>query len=84
MALMVALVLLGWLSSTAIVWLDTGRVERLQDQIGTLQANRDAWVKAGMLGKISSCDPGNRPCIQLNKNAGAFGSNGDYRIIKGY
>jgi hypothetical protein len=84
MALIVALVLFGWLSSTALVWWDTGTISNLQDEITQLQANHDAWVKAGMLGKINTCGPGNRPCIQVDESAGAFGTNSDYRIIEGY
>jgi hypothetical protein len=91
MALMAALTLFGWLSSSAVVWWDTGTISNLQDEITelrasitALQANHDAWVKAGMLGKLNTCDPGNRPCIQVDESAGAFGTNSDYWIIKGY
>jgi type II secretory pathway component PulL len=82
--LMVALVLLGWLTGNALVWWDTGTVENLQGEITELQANHAAFVRAGMLGKLTYCDPGNRPCIRVDESAGAFGTNGDYRIIMGY
>lgn len=87
MALMLALVLLGWLSGNAVVWWDTGTVNKLQDQITDLRANHDAWVKAGMLDKITRCAPGNRPCVEVNEDAGAFGTPGgpqDYQVLKGY
>ena len=84
MALMVALVLLGWLTGNAVVWWDTGTVNNLQSEISELQANRDAFVRAGMLGKLTYCGQTSRPCIQVNENAGAFGSNGDYQNILGY
>ena len=84
MALIAALALLGWLSSTALIWWDTGTIEQLQGEITEMQANHAAWVKAGMLGKLTYCDPGNRPCIQVDEGAGAFGANSDYRVIKGY
>lgn len=87
MALMAALVLVGWLSSTAIVWWDAGRINKLQDQIAVLQANHDAWIKAGMLDRLVRCDPGNRPCVEVNENAGTFGTTGgaqDYQVLKGY
>jgi hypothetical protein len=84
MALLVALVLLGWLTGNAVVWWDTGTVNNLQGEIIELQANHDALVRAGMLGKLTYCDPGNRPCIRVDESAGAFGSDGDYRIILGY
>ncbi len=84
MALIAALVLLGWLSSTALIWWDTGRINNLQGEITELQANRAALVRAGMLGKLTYCDPGNRPCIRVDESAGAFGDHGDYRIILGY
>jgi hypothetical protein len=87
MALIAALVLLGWLSSTALIWWDTGRVNELRDEIATLQANHDAWVKAGMLGKITYCDPGHRPCVEVDESAGTFGTPEgpqDYQVLKGY
>lgn len=87
MALITALVLLGWLSTTALVWWDSGRVEKLQDEITALRANHEAWVKAGMLSKLTYCDPGNRPCVEVNENAGTFGTPSgpqDYQVLKGY
>ena len=92
-AAVASLVLLGWLASTLVLWWDTGaiaaaRVEKrqLQMEVAEMQANRDEWVKAGMLGKVERCNPGNRPCIRVNEAAGAFGSEGhnDYRVIQGY
>jgi len=84
MALMVALVLLGWLTGNALVWWDTGTVKNLQGEITELQANHDALVKAGMLGKLSYCGPNSRPCIQVDESAGPYGTNSDYRVILGY
>ncbi|MDE2342159.1 MAG: hypothetical protein KGL63_01990 [Betaproteobacteria bacterium] len=87
MALITALVLLGWLSSTAIVWWDMGRVSQLQAEIASMRANHDAWVKAGMLDKLTYCDPDNRPCVAINESAGQFGTPDgpqDYRVLKGY
>jgi hypothetical protein len=87
MLLIVALVLLGWLTGNALVWWDTGTVTRLQDEISELQANHDAWVKAGMLDRLERCAPGNRPCVEVNEDAGTFGTPGgpqDYQVLKGY
>lgn len=87
MALMLALVLLGWLTGNAVVWWDTGTIDKLQDQIIALRANHDAWVKAGMLDKLTRCAPGNRPCVEVNEDAGTFGTPGgpqDYQVLKGY
>ena len=87
MALIAALVLLGWLSGNAVVWWDTGTINKLQDQITELRANHDAWVKAGMLDKLTRCAPGNRPCVEVNEDAGTFGTPGgpqDYQVLKGY
>jgi hypothetical protein len=78
------LVLFGWVTSTALVWWDTGTISKMQDEITGLQANHAAWLKAGMLGKLSYCDPGNRPCIQVDESAAAFATISDYRIILGY
>jgi hypothetical protein len=83
-ALIAALVLFGWLSSTALVWWDTKRINTLNSQIATLQANHRAWVKAGMLGALSTCGPDRRPCVRVDESAGAFGNHADYRVIRGY
>ena len=86
-----ALALLWWSASSAVLWWDAGTIGQAQEQkaqleeeISELQANREAWIKAGMLGKIEHCDPGNRPCIRVNENAGSFGEQSDYRVIRGY
>jgi hypothetical protein len=87
MMLIVALVLLGWLTSTALVWWDTGTITQLQGEITELQANHASWVKAGMLDRLERCAPGNRPCVEVNEDAGPFGTTGgpqDYRVLKGY
>lgn len=84
MALVAALVLLGWLSSTALVWWDTKRIDTLQSQIAKLEANHRTWVKAGMLDALSVCGPDRRPCVRVDNSAGLFGKHADYRIIHGY
>jgi hypothetical protein len=83
-ALMVALVLFGWLSSTALVWWDNGRINTLQDEIATLKANHRVRVKAGILGALNFCGPDSRPCVRVDESAGAFGKHADYRMIHGY
>jgi hypothetical protein len=83
-ALTVGLMLLGWLSSTAVVWWDRTTVSQLRGEIAMLQANHAAWVKKGMLDKIIRCEPGNRPCVAINQSAGAYGKSGEYRVLKGY
>jgi hypothetical protein len=87
MLLMVALVLFGWVTGNGLVWWDARTINRLQDQISALQANHDSWVKAGMLDRLSRCGSNNRPCVEVNEDAGAFGTPGspsDYRVLKGY
>ena len=85
------LVLLIWLSSTVTLWWATdaiasaqARKAQLQAEVAEMQANRDAWAKAGMLGKLERCDPGNRPCIRVDERAGAYGTPADRRVILGY
>ncbi len=87
------LVLLGWLASTLVLWWDTGTIgaaqaekTRLQAEVAAMQATHDAWVKAGMLGKLERCNPELRPCIRVNEAAGSFESQGrnDYRVIQEY
>jgi hypothetical protein len=86
-----ALALLWWLASSAVLWWDAGaigaaqaRKAQLEAEIADLRVNHDAWVKAGMLGKIERCGPHARPCIRVDEGAGAFGDQGDYRVILGY
>ena len=83
--------LVGWLTGSAVLWWDAGAIadaraekRRLQAEVAEMQANRDAWAKAGMLGKLERCDPGNRPCIRVDENAGAYGTPSDRRVILGY
>ncbi len=92
-ALLVGLVLVGWLASTAVLWWDRGTIAaaalekaQLQSEVAELRANYDGWVKAGVQEKVMRCNPGNRPCIRVDENAGTFGSQGhsDYRVIQGY
>ena len=91
MAGMAVLVLLIWLSSMVTLWWATdaiasaqARKAQLQAEVAEMQANRDAWAKAGMLGKLERCDPGNRPCIRVDERAGAYGTPADRRVILGY
>jgi len=91
MAAMAALVLLGWLASTAVLWWDTGAIGRaqarkaqLEGEVAELQANREGWAMAGMLGKLERCGPKSRPCIRVDERAGSFGDQADYRVILGY
>jgi len=91
--LAMTLVLVGWLTSAAVLWWDTGTIAaaqlekaQLQTAVAELKANYDGWVKAGVQEKVIRCNPGNRPCIRVNENAGTFESQGhnDYRVIQGY
>jgi len=91
MATTAALVLLGWLASTAVLWWDTGAIGRaqvhkaqLEAEVAELQANREEWAKTGMLGKLERCGPKSRPCIRVDERAGSFGDQADYRVILGY
>ncbi|EGO93201.1 hypothetical protein [Acidiphilium sp. PM] len=83
-ALTVGLMLFGWLSSTAVVWWDRTTVSQLRGEIAMLQANHAAWVKAGMLDKITRCGPNRLPCVAINPDAVKYGNSGDYRVLKGY
>jgi hypothetical protein len=57
---------------------------RLQVEVAELETNHDAWVEAGMLGKLEWCNPGLRPCIRVNEAAGALGDGSNYRVIQGH
>lgn len=89
--LIVVLAVVGWLISHGLIWWDTGTVSQLQsditdlqNKIVALQANHDAWVKAGMLDKIETCTPGDRPCVAVDESAGKYGPSEDIRVLKGY
>ena len=88
-----AMVVLGWLMNSGVLWWDTSAIAaaraekaQLQAEVAEMRANRDEWVKAGMLAKLARCNPGNRPCVRINEGAGAFqgGGNADYRVLLGY
>ena len=86
-ALTVGLMLFGWLSSTAVVWWDRTTVSQLRGEVTVLQANHAAWVKAGMLDKLTRCGANRRPCVAINQSAGKYGVPGgpyDLRVLKGY
>ncbi len=85
------LVLSGWLASVLVLWWDTGAIAaaraqkaQLASELADMQANRDELAKAGLMAKLTRCNPGNRPCVRVNENAGAFGTAGDYRVLLGY
>ncbi len=91
LAAVAALVLLGWLASTLVLWWDAGAIaaaraekRQLQTEVAEMQANRDEWARAGFLAKLTRCDPGNRPCVRVDERAGAFGDRSDYRVLLGY
>ncbi len=88
-----ATVLLGWLAGSGVLWWDgraiasaQARKAQLQAEVAELQANYDGWVKVGVVQKVIRCNPGNRPCIRVDENAGQFESQGyaGYRVIWGY
>jgi len=90
-AVVAALVLVGWLASTVVLWWDTGAIAAAQArkaalaaEVAQMQVNRDEWAKAGMLGKLERCGPKARPCIRVDEGAGGFGDHADYRVILGY
>jgi len=53
-------------------------------EVAELQANREGWAMAGMLGKLERCGPKLRPCIRVDERDGSFGDHADYRVILGY
>ena len=94
MAAAVALLVLGgWVASTLVLWWDTGAIAaaraekaQVQREVAEMRANRDEWVKAGILAKLERCGPKARPCVRVDESAGTFqaGGNADYRVIRGY
>jgi len=91
MAVMAALVLLGWLASTAVLWWDTKAIgaaqahkAQLEAEVAQTQANREEWAQVGLLDKLERCGPKLRPCIRVDERAGSFEDHADYRVILGY
>jgi len=87
------MVLFGWLVSSGVLWWNTAaigaaqaRKAELQSEVAEMQANRDGWVKAGMLARLERCGPKLRPCVRVNESAEPFegGGHTDYRVIQGY
>ena len=88
-----AMVVFGWLVSSGVLWWNTAAVAEVQmrraqlkAEVAELDATREAWTRMGLLGKVTRCNPGSRPCIRVNEDAGKFESEGrdDYRVIRGY
>ena len=82
---------LAWGAQLSVWWWtswDTSvlqaRKALLQAEVDEMQANREEWAKAGMLGKLERCGPKARPCIRVDEGAGPFGDRRDYRVIQGY
>lgn len=83
------LLALGWLASGIILWWDTkaiatAHVEKLQLQmdVAQLRATRASWIAAGMGTTLRQCGKRKKPCVPVDEAAGAFGNEGDHRIIK--
>ena len=84
-----SLMLVSWIISACLLWWDTSAIEaarvekaQLLASVAELRANRDGWVKAGMLDKIRRCGASKLPCIRIDESAGAFGNQGEYRVIR--
>jgi hypothetical protein len=79
-ALMLVPSIMLWWERSAI---EAAQVEKAQLLAGVaeLRANRDTWVKAGMLGEIRRCGASKRACIKVDESAGAFGDRSEYRVI---
>ena len=85
--------LVGWLTSSGVLWWDAGTIAearakkaQLQAEVAELQASYDGWVKLGVQQKVIRCGPKLRSCIRVDESAGAFGdqAHNDYRVIQGY
>ena len=84
----------GWVASAGVQWWDEKAIasaqaekDQLQQDVDDLKADRETWVQAGMLDQITRCNPGNRPCVAVDENAGQFGLPGgpyDLRVLQGY
>lgn len=92
----VGLVLMGlagfaWVLGAGVSAWDNWQITRLTEErdalkhdIAQMQDHYDDFKASGVLQELHRCNPGNRPCIRVDMNAGVFGDAGDVRIIKGY
>ena len=97
---LVAMILLvlgggGWVASVGVQWWDEQAIasaqaekDKLQQDVANLKADKETWVQAGMLDKITRCGPDNRPCVAVNEDAGAYhytdGGPSNLMILQGY
>lgn len=56
----------------------------LQAEIVGLRNTRDTLKEAGDKAGLTKCGPSRRLCIRVDEGAGSFGSQADYRVIRGY
>lgn len=66
-----------------MLWWDRETILAVQAEAAEMRANRDERAKAGMLAKLTRCNPGNQPCVRINERVGAFGDRSDYRVLLG-
>ncbi len=78
-----------WLLAQALLWWHKDEVEQLLVQraaltreLAQLQAQANVFEARAGRATLSKC--ANRLCIRIDKQATAFGDEGDYRIIRGY
>lgn len=86
-----AIFLISWAASCATLWWNAGAIgrsqakkEALQEQIALLESDSRLKGAHGLIDKLNSCGEKKRRCVQVDESAGAFGSDGDYRVVKGY
>jgi hypothetical protein len=91
LAALLAIFLISWAAGCATLWWNAGAIARseatkraLQEQIALLESDSRVKGSAGLIEKLNSCGNKKRRCIQVDESAGAYGANGDYRVIKGY
>lgn len=77
----------AWLS----VWWQRHQVEtlieqkaQLQAEVAELQTNAQDWTKRAGRAKLDKCGEQSRLCVRIDKDAGTFGNDADYAILKGY
>jgi hypothetical protein len=58
--------------------------EALTAEVSQLQAQANEWVKRGGRAKLQKCGDTGRLCVRVDTQAGSFGKDGEYMVLRGY
>lgn len=86
-----AMFVVWWLLAQALLWWQRDAVDQLHAQraaltrdIAQLQAQARAYEARAGRAMLTTCGAANRLCVRVDRQAGAFGAEGDYMVLRGY